>query len=267
MTTPSTYFGPCLDDWDPIYCCVIPTGAAAVTGSLLQAATEDLWKASGMQYGLCSTTMRPCRDECYSTSSGWPFVDWWRWDGGMWPRPLLYAGQWFNIVCGGCPGSCSCTALSTFKVPGPIHSITEIKIGGVVMPTGSYKVFDNYKVVRTDGAFWPACQDLTLPDTEANTWSITFTQGQEVPELGKIALGQLLCEYAKAFCAGGDCALPANIQSLIRQGVSITLNPDQDWIERLGFVSRFIKYANPHGLDAPPGVFNIDLVEPVRWGT
>lgn len=265
MTSPSTYFGPC--PWpDPTYCCVIPTGAAAVSGSLLIAATEDLWKAGGMRHGLCTYTVRPCRDECWGGSGGWPFNNWWQWDGGSWPRPLLYAGNWYNITCGGCPGDCSCTPLSKFTLPAPIYQIVEIKIDGVVMPTGSYVVLDNQKVLRTDGGFWPACQDLNLADTENNTWSVTVTIGEEVPELGKLALGQLVCEYARA-CLGEACLLPKNVASLVRQGVSITLPTNEDWIRRLEFVDRYINYANPHGLDGAPEVYNIDLYQPTRWGT
>lgn len=267
MTTPSTYFGPCMTGWEPISCCVIPTGAAAVTGTLLGAAVESLWQASGQRYGLCTYTVRPCREDCWG-GGGWPFLDsWWQWSaGGMWPRPLLYAGNWYNITCGGCPGDCSCTVLSKVKLPAPVYEITEIKIDGVVMASGSYTVLDWQTVIRTDGGMWPRCQDLSKPDTEPDTWSITFTQGEELPELGKLALGQLLCEYGNAFC-GNACALPKNLASLARQGVTIQLNADDDWIKRLTFVNEFLKYANPEGLPGPPAVYSPDINYPTRWGT
>lgn len=265
----TTSFGPCLTDWDPIFCAPIPTGSASVSGHLLGAAVETLWQAGGQRYGLCTDTVRPCREECWG-GGGWPFGDtWWQWGGAgswTWPRPMLYAGAWYNITCGGCPGDCSCTALSKFLLPAPIQSIVQIKIDGAVMPSGSYKVFNNQTVVRTDGSFWPACQDLTKADTENNTWSVTFTQGEPVPEIGKLALGQLLLEYIRA-CTGDDCRLPKNVQSLVRQGLSITLPATEDWIESLTFVHEYIKYANPHGLRGAPRVYNIDSTNFTRWGT
>lgn len=272
MTTPSTDFSPCLEGWDPIFCCVIPTGAAAVSGNLLGAATETLWQAGGQRYGLCTLTVRPCREECFSGANpwmggGWPGGEWYQWQGGMWPRPLLYAGAWFNIACGSCPGSCNCgSQLSAVKLPPPIYSIIEIKIDGTVLPTGSYTVIDNQRVIRTDGGLWPQCQDLTQPDTADNTWSITFTDGEEVPELGRLALGELLCEYARAFC-GDDCRLPKNVQSLVRQGVTISYPADQDWLERLFFAKQYLDYANPNRLYSAPRVYNIDDLQPTRWGT
>lgn len=266
----TTSFGPCITDWEPTMCCTIPASTAPVSGHLLTAAIEALWQAGGQRYGLCTDTVRPCREECWN-AAGWPFNDsWWQWgggySGGTWPRPLLYAGAWYNITCGGCPGDCSCTALSKFLLPAPIQSIVQIKIDGAVMPTGSYKVFDNQKVVRTDGSWWPVCQDLTKADTETNTWSVTFTQGEPVPEIGKLALGELFCEYARA-CAGEDCRLPKNVQSLVRQGVSISLPTEEDWMESLTFVHQYIKYANPNHLRGAPAVHNIDDTRFTRWGT
>jgi hypothetical protein len=248
----STDFSPC--NWDPILCCTWPTGSEAVTGNAISAATEVLWQKSGQRYGLCEMTIRPCRRACGGGS--WPFMDrWYEWSGGMWPRPLLFDGMWFNIACGGCPGTCSCTILEEVLLPGVVSSVSQVKVDGVILPTTAYRLDDNQLLVRIDGGRWPYCQDMAAADTQPDTFSVTFTFGEVPPIVGRQAVGQLACSLARE-CMGEDCRLPANVTSLVRQGVSIEL--EADFLKRLTFVSLFLDYANPAGLIAAPAVYDPD---------
>jgi len=73
---------------------------------------------------------------------------------------------------------------------------------------------------------WPTCQDMSLPPTEPNTFEVTYLRGKPVPEYGLWAAGLLACELIKACASPGEdclCRLPANVQSVVREGVSIDL--------------------------------------------
>jgi hypothetical protein len=239
--------------WEPIWC-AIPTGSEAVTGdtNAIQAATEALWAATAMQFGLCTETIRPCRRTC--NGGGWASGSWWEY--GTWPRPLLYDGAWYNITCGGCSGGCSCTDLEEAQLPDPVYDILEVKVDGVPLAPSAYRL-DGNVLVRIDGGRWPDCQNMAAPDTEVGTWSVTARFGRPVPMLGRQAVGELAQQIARA-CAGQDCMLPANVQQLVRQGVTISIGEDGDLLDRLYFAKLFVRTFNPGGLRARPRVFDVD---------
>src|SRR6476659_2854319 len=69
---------------------------------------------------------------------------------------------------------------------------------------------------------------MAADDTEPNTWSVTITVGEDVPALGRRAVGELAAEFARD-CAGEDCQVPYDITSLSRQGVNLSFgSPDQE---------------------------------------
>ena len=249
---------PCAN-WEPIWCEELSPAAAAVTGTFIGPATEALWAASGRRFGLCEVTIRPCRRTCYGEV--WPpqssLVA--GWGGGPWPA--LIGGQWYNLTCGGCGGVCSCTTLQEAVLPTPAHSIVEVKIDGTPLVTGSYRIDESRVLVRTDGGSWPLCQELDKADTEEGTWSVTLNVGEDVPELGKLALGELIGEMAKA-CTGEKCQLPRPVQSLVRQGVTMTfLDPNELFKNRrigLYFSDLLVQTFNPHGLTRRSKSFNVD---------
>lgn len=258
--TASPVWGPCGWD-DPIFCCTIPTGSTALSGSLMNAAALALDAASARVYGLCERTIRPCRRECGPSSGPW-------WDAsypfgassygyGMWPRPALFNGQWFNLTCGACGDTCSCNAIEKAVLPGPVYAVVEVKVDGSVMPTGSYRIDMDNQLVRLDGSMWPTCQNMLAEDTEVDTWSVTAQFGQPVPDAGRLALGQLTCELARG-CAGGDCAIPANVVNLARQGVTIQLDVDAPWIERLSFVRLFLDAVNPRRMTSNAEAYDVE---------
>lgn len=202
-----------------------------------QAAFEEmastyLWNWTNQQYGLCDIQLRPCKQDCWSSnvSTFWGF-------GGPAGQiaglgsgfgrapftPVLINGQFFNLGCGRCSDSCGCGSSDALRLPGPVASITEIQIDGVVLPSTAYRVDNHQLLVRTDGGIWPFCQDMDAPLGSENTWAVTYKQGLSVPVGGQIAAGLLACELAKAACGDKSCGLPQRVQSITRQGVTVAV--------------------------------------------
>lgn len=189
-----------------------------VLPDMLQVATDVLFNLTGRQWpGVCSETIRPC-----GIRSG---------RGGTRPRSYgdhHYRGDW----CG-CnrPRSCGCRRLPEFRLPNyPVIEVTEVKIDGAVLPGSEYRVDDWRYLVRLPDADdvrdgWPCCQDLALADTEDDTWSVAYSWGADPPQGGVVAAAALGCQLALACnpeaVAGGQCRLASNVQSVVRQGVSM----------------------------------------------
>lgn len=250
--------------WTPIFCEPLPLSTAAISGDAINWATHILWAKSGRQFDECQLTWRPCREDCWSDPWPWnrDFIE------SRWPHPYNYAGQWFNLGCGGCPGTCSCNVIHTVKLPQPVVSIVEVKIDGAVLVSGSYTVYDYRTLVRTDGQAWPLCNDLSKADTQVGTWSITARVGTAVPSLGRMAVGELARELALACVGDGTCKLPTPVQSIVRQGVSLTfLDPNQIFADgKIGLYRSdlFISTVNPGGISARAVVIDVDGPRPRR---
>lgn len=251
-------FGPC-SDWPVQWTCDVDTLNPAVTGLAVSMATETLWGLTGQRFGLCEVTLRPCRRDCGSSSFFDDFGP--PWAGGSYPQPALIGGQWFNLTCGSCHGGCSCSSVAEVLLPAPVLRIVEVKIDGTPLVTGAYRVDNNRLLVRTDGGDWPRCNDLSSADTEADTWSVTAVYGEDLPDGAALAMGQLACEIAKA-ADGGDCKLPAGLQQLVRQGVTISY-PDVGELFRQGrtglyLVDMFVTTWNPNRLRTRSRVYSVD---------
>ncbi|MEH0574301.1 hypothetical protein QBA54_07355 [Streptomyces sp. B21-108] len=249
--------------------CDVDTLNPAVTGVAVSMATDVLWALTGMRFGLCEATLRPCRRDCFD---GRFFDDFGApWTGARsYPQPALIGGQWFNLTCGGCGGDCSCSTVSEALLPAPVNRIVEVKIDGTPLVSGAYRVDNNRLLVRTDGGKWPRCNNLALADTEEGTWSVTALYGEDLPDGAALAMGQLACEIAKA-AAGGDCKLPAGLQQLVRQGVTISY-PDVGELFKQGrtglyLVDMFVATWNPYGLRQRSRVYSVDRPQVRRAGT
>lgn len=257
---------PC-SPWDALWTCPIPADSPVTTGQAVEIASEILYQLSGQRFGLCTITVRPCRRSCGGNDGPFNGGQWWEWGSygagaGLWPVPWLYNGAWMNLTCGGCFGTCSCTPLSEALLPGPVASVQEVKVDGVVLTPGAdYHVDDFRKLVRLGGESWPICQDFTKADTEADTWSVTFTSGEAVPLAGKLAVGELAVEIMKS-CAGQACAIPKNATQVTRQGITIDFPTFTELLERgllgLRWTDTFIATYNPNRLRARPQVYDVD---------
>lgn len=248
--------------------CNVATLNPAVTGLAVASATETLWALSGRRFGLCEVTLRPCRRDCYDGRFYDDFGP--PWTGARsYPQPALIGGQWFNLTCGSC-SDCACGTVSEALLPAPVHSIVEVKVDGTPLVTGAYRVDNNRLLVRTDGGRWPRCNDLTRADSEAGTWSVSARFGEVPPEGAALAMGELACEIAKA-ADGQDCRLPAGVQQLVRQGVTISY-PDVGELFAKGrtglyLVDMFVATWNPSGLRSRSRVYRVDQPTVRRAGT
>jgi hypothetical protein len=267
----SDAYGPC-QAWPVTWPCEVTTASPAATGLATQAATEILWGLSGRQLGLCEVTLRPCRRDCWGTP--WPEAIWpgYGWPGGWsYPQPALVGGVWLNLVCGACPGECACSFLSEVLLPAPVHHLVEVRLDGSPVATGAYRLDDARKLVRTDGGVWPWCNDIAAPDDSTpGTWSVRAVYGREVPALAQLAAGELACQWLRAM-NGEDCRLPANLTSLARQGVTVTMPDPATLVEsnQLGlyWTDLFLRTYNPHGLARRARAYNVDQRPARRAGT
>lgn len=207
---------------------------AATAQALFEAQAIDLlWNWTERIYGVCETTVRPCRDDCAGGSADSTF--WGRgpgFDPGF-PRrggiggtgwaPVLIGGVWKNVGCG-CTTGCRCSidGAHALSLPGPIQSVTRVTIDGDDLPASAYRVDHKRLLVRLDGGTWPACQDMTREPGDEGTFEVVYQRGLPVPVGGMVAAGRLACELALDACQDEDCALPERWQSVQRQGISIT---------------------------------------------
>lgn len=209
----------------------------------LEVATDLLFHLSGLQYpGECTTTVRPCGSR--------RTVARWRSLGDL----ALGMPAWAGWGCSCGEGACGCSG-GTGALLGldPIRSVDAVKVDGVELDEGAYRVDDWRLLVRLDGEAWPCCQDLTLPDDSEGTWSVTVKHGAPPPPAGVAACAALACELAKAAKPNdGDstCDLPPEVVSLVREGVSVQIRPDTFTDGRTGveLADRFLDAVNPNRL-------------------
>lgn len=243
--------------------------ALAVTASML------MFELSARQsYGICGpVTVRPCRNACSAHGFGGWLYTWGYWSGDL---------GWGNQEGG---RLCSCGYDSTVELAGyPVTEITEVKIGGVVVaPTfvggaaPQYRLdADRYLTRMSDPAnaevalHWPGCQRLDLDDDQPGTWSVSYRYGVAPPPLGISAAKQIACQLMLAE-SGQNCALPARVTRMVRQGATIDLvTPLADALRAgntgLFAVDSFLAAYNPKGLRRRPAVFTPDIPFPVRVG-
>jgi len=260
--------GPC--EW-PVEVTCAPGWAdysAEVRAAATTWAAYTLWALSGRQYGPCSIRLRPCAPQCGNVGGYMTFPVTSQGQTGAlgpWMVPWIDGGTWRNC---GCMGSCSCRARCEVPLEGPVATVDQVMVDGVELSSTAYRL-DSWKgipvLVRTDGGCWPKCQDMELPDTEAGTFSITYRKGIAVPRAGQIAAGFLAAEFAKA-CAGAECALPAQLQSLTRNGVQVeVVDPAQLLENGLTGVAQadlWLRSVNPQAKAQRSRVYSSDLVGP-----
>lgn len=263
---------PC-DPW-PVECADFPEGASQdIIDFAIMAATEAIWSRTKKMYGLCAMKLRPCRKDClpagpWIPSRGWYNVSAMAWP---WPQPALIGGKWFNIACGICQNGCSCSRIFQVELPYPVADVTEVKIDGVVLNPSAYRVDSWRYLLRLDGEDWPRCNDLNFEDTELDTWSVTAQYGTQVPDLGKLAVGELATEIVRRCTGAKGCKLPAStVQSVTRQGVTKVFF-DADAAFKNGAVGLywsdlFINTVNPTHT-SPASIFDIDGPRQRRVGT
>lgn len=182
------------------------------------AAVDYLWRWTGRIFGVCTTTIRPVRQDCHdSTYAGQAGVP----SGGAWFQPVLVGGKWRNLSCGLCGDECACTRLYSIRLPGPVQTVEQVTIDGVEVDPDVYRVDNRANLVRDDGNDWPICQRLDVDETADGSFAVTYRFGVPVPRGGQVAAGVLACELAKALSYSADCRLPQRVQTITREGVTV----------------------------------------------
>lgn len=248
----------CCPDWDDF--------STALQEQALDFAKTIVWAATGRQFGLCELTVRPCGQYCQNCPNGYFY------DGqGAWV-PYVWNGVWKNCYCGNGPGCYNCQPDCVVYLPGPVNSIVSVQVGGETLPvTGAYFVLDQQWLVRVDTeACWPTCSNQNLYPGDSEAFEVTYLRGKEVPSALATATSSFACEYARA-CLGLPCALPMRIQSLSRQGVTISAT-DINEVLRNGMTGYWpldllIMNLNPYGIKGQPRMLSPDLptARQVTW--
>jgi hypothetical protein len=132
-------------------------------------------------------------------------------------------GLWRN----NCSHQSVCSPLSEVNIPGPVGYIDRFVIDSVEMDldTGDWRLDNGHLLVwQGDGPSpIPETQDLNKADDEPGAWAITYSRSYPVLADGRIAVAYLAMEFAKACLPKGKCALPRGVTSVVRNGVSFTL--------------------------------------------
>lgn len=208
------------------------SGDPSVYDEAALSAAQILYELSGRQFsGLCGpVTVRPCKPQ------------------------------------GSCLPSdpCGCCRVSRVALAGVVREVSEVLIDGVAIDAAEYRVDGRKWLVRLADADgnrqrWPACQRLDRADTEDDTFAVTYTYGVDVPQAGLDAAVELACNLAAAG-AGGECALPAGVVRVTRQGITVDLERFlEKGVTGLRLVDAFLQAYNPAGLRRRAAVWSPDV--------
>ncbi len=188
-------------------------------------ATDLLSRWTGGVFGPCPYVIRPCRN---ATDHGRSLREFTaastrRTAGATWSSVVI-EGRPYALGCGQCGSRCACVdGVRALDLPWPVHSILRVEIDGETVPAEAYRVDEGRRLVRQDGGTWPLTQDLLAAPGEPDTFVIEYERGLPVPAGGRVAAGALAMEFAKAMCNDSSCRLPERLQTVSRQGVTVTM--------------------------------------------
>lgn len=238
---------------------------AALFQDCVNSAAEILYALSGRQFGACEVALRPCRRDCCDPCGS---------AGMSWTPLNLGSGEWTNIRCNSCGDSCSCTNVCEVSLPGPIESITQVKLNGEVLDSSAYRVDNGNSLVALkrsiDGGdpvsfCWPTCQDMNRATDQPNTWGVTYLRGMPVPSAGRRALAELACELCLACLGDSCCALPKRVTSLNVDGASMAMLDPMTFIDKglvgLYAVDLWLRSVNPKALSRGAAILSPDMVQ------
>lgn len=212
-------------------------------------AQSIIQQLTGFQVGMCPITVRPCLASCFESSGVQEFSI---------VNPHIRDGVWYN-TCGCSPRGCECSWVEHIYLDGPVGAVTEVKVDGAVVDPAYYRVDNFTDLVRVGGPEWPTCQDMSAPDTEVGTMSVSYVRGAALDPLGGVVAGILAREYLQA-CKGAECRLPASVVSLTRQGVSMQFDQGvfPGGVTGIDTVDLWIRQWNPYGIKSPTRVKSPD---------
>lgn len=131
-------------------CCDAASTDPAIVTQANAIATAMLFMLTGRQFGACPITVRPCIPQTCDPLQLSRLIYWdarasrgYR-DGNLGVLsyiPTLLDGQIYNLGCGLCPTNCcNCKADCRVLLPGPVQSIVNVTVDGVVLDPSFYRV-------------------------------------------------------------------------------------------------------------------------------
>lgn len=238
----------CCDDWDT-YSPELQDRAESLAWAAIRFLTAGL-------VGQCPIVTRPCvEDRCRACRHG------------TLNGPYVWRGEWYNAVS--CPHTgCSCDPLPEVRLPGQVAQVVSVLVDGAPLVEGvEYRMLSGNRLVRVDGGVWPSCQDFTAPYDGPGAFSVEYVPGVAPDTAGLWAVGVLACEFAKA-CSGGKCRLPASVQTLSRQGVSMSFDNSLFANGQTGIreVDAYVLSVNPYRMKQPSLVWSPDTLRTTYTG-
>lgn len=135
-----------------------------------------------------------------------------------------------------------------------------VKIDGATFT--DWYLRDGTWLVRADGKRWPTSNDLSLPNTEAGTFTVTWTFGPPTPLIVASAALELAHQFQMESMADARCKLPPLTTSLNRQGQTITIDRDVERTREAGPSLQSVMVAmsafNTTNARTPPDVWSPD---------
>jgi hypothetical protein len=233
------------------------TGEARLANAI-SSASESLYALSGRKFpGILQATVRPtARMEQV-------------------PYPERRPGQigslsWPNQTWGWCYGGLHLTCSNPTSIGlgrGPIISVEEVVLHEEILDPINYRVEDQKWLVRSDCSGWPTCGCESCHDP----FMVSFTFGEEPPQLGIDAATILSAELYRANTPNQVCKLPVRLTSITRQGVTMAVIDSMDFFKN-GLtgnyqVDLFIKTFNPAQQIRKPIAFSPDMINTGRRTT
>lgn len=172
-----------------------------------------------------------------------------------------------------CPPGCGCATRDCFSCdPGCqltfpfIGELLEVRIDGELQNTSNFEVQDNRFLVYQGAGSCPFTgpQNLAADLDQPGTWSVTYLPGYPVDSLGAQAVTLLALEFAKACTGRGKCALPKNVRTVSRFGMTYEVQTSMfpDGYTGIQLVDAYIDLWNPNNRGGPSIVFSPDVPEP-----
>jgi hypothetical protein len=254
MSTLSPEYGGCV--WPMDAACVQAEWdafAEPVQTRALVLASATLQRLVLNRVSNCPITVRPTPAEgrCFIPGGG-----------PGWSPSINGAGQWVNNAFGD---------MCEVALPGPVGRIDEVRLHGNIVHPDYYRV-DNGNLLTWQGPGgcpWPASQNIHLPDTEDNTFSVTYLNAYPVDAIGAQAVAVLAVEFAKSCVNDKKCRLPEGVRTVARQGVTYDIEPGlfPDGFTSIKEVDAFITLWNPKGRQRSTQVWSPDLARRARITT
>ena len=266
----SLQVGAC-DPWPVELCCDVEERDPAEVERWTRVASTILFHLSGMRYGPCPVTVRPCGRSCLESAAPISFQAVTGASTGGWVPYIGADGVWRNASLCGCKSTCSCGELSEIYLPGPVYDVLEVNDSGqILVPGVEYRVDAPGRLVRLGGQRWPTCQEMAEPEGAPGTLTVTYRWGLPLDAAAIAAVSELVCHLLKG-CApagGGSCGCKANprVTRVSRQGVDMERQDVTllyaEGLTGLPVTDAWLMSVNPGRLRSPGRVYSPDFRRP-----